>query len=706
MKFAALLGTPVSRRDAQPKPSRQLRPEIQALRAIAVSLVVIFHFWPSVLPGGFVGVDVFFAISGFLITSHLLREVDRTGSVSMPAFWARRARRILPPALIVLLFCAVATILFVPLSYWQQFFGEMRASTTYGQNWHLAAAAVDYFAAGNGPSPVEHYWSLSTEEQFYLVWPLLLLITVKVARIRRLHIARRSIAIVMSALTGVSLAYGIYKTTADPAAAYFVTPARAWEFGAGGLLALLPQAERAPRIRSALSWLGIGAIFLAALKYTEATPFPGLAALLPVLGTVTVMQAGAPARVWAPTPVLRLAPIQFLGDISYSVYLWHWPLLILAPFVTGRGVHTETRIAILMLTVVAAWLTKLVVEDPVRVRPFLARRRARWTFAFAAAGTAVVMGVTLWGASHVQAQIRKDERTTQRILAERPACFGAAARDPEKPCSNPALSLMVVPTPVEARDRPNSPCTLIAQHPMNVCEFGVPRSKATGTIALIGDSHASHWRAALEPVAQAKGWRGLSITRSGCPLSRTVKKLRNPLFAQCIQWNRDVPIWLAKHPEVSTVFVVQDSGGKWVVPRGKDEFTAEVAGFSKAWKALPKSIEHIVVIRDTPKDKATTQRCIEQAMANGKPAGPACAVPRSVALERDSEAVAATRMRSKRVQSVDLNRFFCDGRRCYPVIGGALVHKDDHHITTVFATTLGPFLLRDVDRLMASWPVR
>src|SRR3954471_5225303 len=168
-------------RRALPK-KQQLRPEVQALRAAAVSLVVVYHFWPSVLTGGFVGVDVFFAISGFLITSQLLREVDRTGSISMPAFWARRARRILPPALMVLLFCAVATIVFVPLNYWQQFFAEMRASTTYGQNWHLASAAVDYFSAENAPSPVEHFWSLSAEEQFYMVWPLVILLVAAITR--------------------------------------------------------------------------------------------------------------------------------------------------------------------------------------------------------------------------------------------------------------------------------------------------------------------------------------------------------------------------------------------------------------------------------------------------------------------------------------------------------------------------------------------
>jgi peptidoglycan/LPS O-acetylase OafA/YrhL len=679
---------------------RSLRPEIQALRAVAVTFVLVYHFWPSVLHGGFVGVDVFFAISGFLITSHLLRELDRTGTVSMSAFWARRARRILPPALVVLLCCACATIAFVPLSYWQQFFSELRASTTYGQNWHLAAAAVDYLSQNDPPSPVQHFWSLSAEEQFYLVWPVLILLAVTVTRFRRVHVGRRSIAVVMAALTVVSLAYGIYTTTTDPAAAYFVTPTRAWEFGAGGLLALLPLWEGGRNgLRSLVSWLGLLAIVVAALTYSDATPFPGVAAVLPVAGSLLVIAAGAPSGRWAPTRPLSIRPLQFLGDISYSIYLWHLPLLVLAPFVLGEALNDETRLTLVMLTILAAWLTKLAIEDPVRVGPLLAARKARWTFAAAASGTAVVMAVSLWGASYVQAQIHKDERRTAQTVASKPNCFGAAARDPLHPCSNPALKKVVVPTPVEARDRPNAPCTILRGQPMTVCAFGVPKSQAKGTIALVGDSHASHWRAALAVVAREKSWHGVSITRSGCPFSRTVKKLRNPLQGQCVRWNRQVPAWLAKHREVSTIFVVQDSGSRWVTPAGQNPWNAQVAGWARAWKTLPRSIKHIVVIRDTPKDRLSTVACVEKAIASHADAGRRCAVPRSFAIDRDSEAVAAARLRSPRVRTVDLTRFFCDSTRCYPVIGGVLVHKDDHHMTMVFATTLGPYLLRAVDHL-------
>jgi peptidoglycan/LPS O-acetylase OafA/YrhL len=685
-----------------PRSKNKMRVEIQALRAIAVSLVVVYHFWPSGLRGGFVGVDVFFAISGFLITSQILREVDRTGKLSLASFWARRARRILPPALIVLLLCSVATFLFVPLNYWQQFFTDMKASTAYGQNWHLAANATNYFAPSNATSPVEHYWSLSAEEQFYLVWPVLILVGVWITRIQHLYVGRRAIAVGMIALTAGSLAYGVYRTSVDPAAAYFITPTRAWEFGAGGLLALVPQWDRWPLIRAAVSWAGIAAIFVAAFEFSDGTPFPGFAATLPIAGALAVMASGAPSPRWAPTPLVRLAPVQFLGDVSYGVYLWHWPLIILTPFVIGHGIDTNIKVAIILLTVLAAWLSKVIIEDPSRSGPFLIRRKARWTFGVAAITTAVVLGVTVWGGLSVHTQMRKDERASQHILASKPKCFGAASRDSEKPCNNPALSHVVVPTPIEAEGQPNSPCTIVQTRPFTLCAFGVPSNRARGTIALIGDSHASHWRAALEVVARAERWHGDSITRSGCPFSRTTKELRAPLFGECLRWNRDVPRWFERHPEVSTVFVVQDTGTKWVIPAGRDAFATEVAGFIRAWQTLPPTVKHIVVIHDTPKDKGSTLACVQQAIHAGRAAGEACKVPRRVAMERDPQATAAVEADSARVHSVNLNSIFCDRSWCYPVIGGALVHKDQHHLTVPWATSLGPYLLRDVKRLMAS----
>ncbi len=234
-----------------------MRPEIQALRGVAVLLVVVFHLWPGAAPGGFVGVDVFFVISGFLITGQLLRDVERTGRVSLTRFWARRVRRILPAALVVLAACALLTKAYVPQTRWGESFAEIAASALYVENWHLAEAAVDYQAAGDAPSPVRHFWSLSVEEQFYLVWPVLIVLA--------LVAGRRWIGPALGAVTVISFAWSLHATATDPSAAYFVTPARAWEFGAGALLAVAaPISGRSTAVRAALGWAGGAAILSAA----------------------------------------------------------------------------------------------------------------------------------------------------------------------------------------------------------------------------------------------------------------------------------------------------------------------------------------------------------------------------------------------------------------------------------------------------------
>src|SRR4051794_20249721 len=314
-------------------PRTRWRPEIQALRALAVSLVIAAHIWPDLVPGGYVGVDVFFAVSGFLITSMLVEELVGSGRIALTAFWARRARRILPAALVTLLACAVGTMLLVPTHRWDAFLTEIATSAAYVENWQLAHAAVDYFAKADGISPVQHYWSLSVEEQFYLVWPLLLLAAVGVTHGRSARVRLGALAAAMGVLTAASLAWSILHTPADPEAAYFVTPTRAWEFGAGGVLALLPQLGRSPAAaRAALSWLGLVAIVVAGFAYGPQTIFPGSAALLPVLGALAVIRAGAPYHRLAPTRLLSRPAIQRTGDLSYSLYLWHWPLLVLLPY--------------------------------------------------------------------------------------------------------------------------------------------------------------------------------------------------------------------------------------------------------------------------------------------------------------------------------------------------------------------------------------
>ena len=273
-------------------------------------------------------------------------------------------------------------------------------------------------------------------------------------------------------------------------------------------------------------------------------------------------------------------------------------------------------------------------------------------------------------------------------VADEPRCFGAAARDRVERCHNPELQRSVVPTPARALRLPNAPCRIPTRRYPMVCEFGALENGATRRIALIGDSHATHWRAALGPVARKRGWAGFSLTRAGCPLSTTTPILRDDLTPLCLRWRAAVVQWLRDRPGIDTLFVSQHR------VRVRGSYEDEVAGFIRAWGALPDSIRRIVVIRDVPRRPKGTRRCVRAAIARSLDAGRECAVPRRRVLPADPAADAATRLRSRRVRLIDMTRYFCDADRCFPVIGGALVHKDSTHMTARFGATLAPFLER------------
>ncbi|CAN5162408.1 hypothetical protein BH20ACT16_BH20ACT16_15250 [soil metagenome] len=284
-------------------------------------------------------------------------------------------------------------------------------------------------------------------------------------------------------------------------------------------------------------------------------------------------------------------------------------------------------------------------------------------------------------------------------LAE-PRCFGAASRNPRLRCSNSALRLAVLPTPIDALLAGNARCGVISVQTPSTCQFGVRAAVANRTIALVGDSHAAHWRGALEVVAQARGWRGFSLTRSGCPLSTALPDLPKARRESCAQWRRAVRTWFAAHPEVRTVFVSQLSGTSVHAPKGAKRRERQIQGYLRAWSGLPKTVRQIIVLRDVPFSSANTPICIERAMRNRRRPGVSCALRRSKVLRRDAAAIAARRPGARRVHLIDLTPAMCSPRLCYPVVGGVLVHKDKTHITALFAGTLGPLLQGRLDRLI------
>lgn len=374
-----------------------VRPEIQALRAVAIGCVVLYHFWPAALPAGFVGVDVFFVVSGFLITGLLLRDVERFDRVRLREFYVRRIRRILPAALVLLSACAAATLLFVPRIEWRPFLQQILSSALYVQNWHLARDSQIPRRADLESTPVQHFWSLSVEEQFYLVWPLLIIAALWLA----VRLGRRRVLVVagvLAAATVASFVHGVVLTGQDHNLAYFSTLSRAWEFGVGGLLALLPAlaGERLRRTRVVAAWVGLVAIAVAARTFTDHELFPGAIALVPVLGTAAIIWAGMPRAALSLAPVAGLRPVQWFGGISYSLYLWHWPIIMFTPYLTGRPSQAPVMVLLLALSIVVADASKRWIEDP--FRRAVPRERVRMPHArriAVAAGAAVAAVVLL-----------------------------------------------------------------------------------------------------------------------------------------------------------------------------------------------------------------------------------------------------------------------------------------------------------------------
>jgi peptidoglycan/LPS O-acetylase OafA/YrhL len=343
------------------------RPEIQALRAVAVGAVVLHHGWPAAAPAGYMGVDVFFVVSGFLITGLLMREAERSGGISLSGFYLRRARRILPAAIVVLLAVSAATIALVPQSEWRQWFREIVASALYFENWRLAIDSQIPQRADLESTPVQHYWSLSVEEQFYLFWPLLILLALWIAS-RRVASSTRVALLVLGITTAASFAHSLVLTVQDVNLAYFSTFARTWEFGVGGILAIVAATPRPgrDRVRAAASWIGLVLIVVPIVTFRSPEIFPGLVAVIPVIGTLAVIWAGMPDAAWSPTRFGASRPVQWVGDVSYSLYLWHWPIFMFVPYLTGMPSPPWLMALLVFASLAVAGLSKRWIEDPFR----------------------------------------------------------------------------------------------------------------------------------------------------------------------------------------------------------------------------------------------------------------------------------------------------------------------------------------------------
>jgi peptidoglycan/LPS O-acetylase OafA/YrhL len=649
----------------------ETRPEILLLRGVAVLAVLAYHLWPSRLPGGFAALDVFFVISGYLVTGILIGMRTR-GGIDFWVFQARRARRILPSAVTVLLACLVGMFLFVSITDWGRTAGELFASSIFMENWALIVADIAY-AAPDTATAVQHYWTLAVEAQFYLVWALLLMALF--GRKGALSDGRRRAGTVgIGAILLLSLAVSIVWCAVAPASGYLSTATRMWELAAGGLLAVLVRRVPPMRVSAPLAAGGWLLVALSFVTLNSSLAWPGYFAMLPVAGAVLVIAAGVPRDAPRLRRLTDNPATRTLADSSYAIYLWHWPLLVFADRALGHSPTTPDRIGIAVASLLLGWVTTVLVERPIRFGP-LARSRPLATLVI---GALAISAIAIPSIAVRQVM----QRTTELydVVAATPPttilCDGAEARMPGRNCLDgpyPGLA----PDPLgqweDVSVLHGMGCATDNLSPeIHSCVFGNPNGAVH--VALVGDSHAMKLWPALKAIAETEGWRLTTYLKAQCEF--TVPSM--PGTGGCPEWRSAV----AEQLRVA---------GPWdlVVTTGAAHATGgegAADGYRAVWKPLIDDGAQLVVVRDDPYLVGDVRACIADHLTDTS----ACDRPRSESFLPDAMADTAKTMPG--AATVDLTELFCDATTCFAVVGGVITHRDFTHITDEFSRSYAPYL--------------
>jgi peptidoglycan/LPS O-acetylase OafA/YrhL len=670
--------------------------DIQGLRAVAVGLILLYHAGVPFLPGGYVGVDVFFVISGFLITGLIVRELRETQRLDLARFYARRARRLLPATAIIFVAVAAMTLLILPVTRWAGVAGDTAASALYVVNWRLAARSVDYLASEAAASPLQHFWSLAIEEQFYIIWPLLLVLLLWVLRRpgRSRQLSTKHLAAGISLILVPSLLWSVHLTSVAPSRAYLVTTTRLWELAVGGLLAVVvTHLARIPQMaRMALGWVGLLGIAAAAVFFDVTTPFPGFAALLPTLGAAAILVAGA-SDGSARLRFLDLPVMQEIGALSYSLYLWHWPFIVGAAALWARpNGSLSVRIGMLAvgISAIPAYLSYRFVEKPLHGSATLAavpRRAAAVGLVCVLVGLACAFAIS----TSAPPVVRYSATDHPGALVLRPGSDGRAARvaiDPDAPFF-PAAQ-------VAAGDNPDVYSDGCHQNQadatVTTCVYGDPDSQ--DVVALVGDSHAAQWEPALRALAEQYHWRLETHTKSACLFADVDvwdEDVQGP-YESCSAWVVDVLDLLAGDPP--DVVVTSGSGAYARARSGervdRPEADAALAGaMARTWQALSDEGIRVVVLIDTPLVGIDVPECLAE-----HPETPDdCSVMLGEAADASAGPIQERALSGVRgVDTLNLTDYICPGGVCAPVIGNVLVWRDRNHLTATYSRSLAPLV--------------
>ncbi|MFD4635836.1 acyltransferase family protein [Lentzea sp. NPDC058436] len=601
-----------------PSPERTYRPELQGLRAVAALLVVVYHVWLGRVSGG---VDVFFLISGFLVTGQLVRATGR-GRIDLRATWSRMAKRLLPAAVVVLSATLVAAAVLMPENRWSQTVREIVASALFLENWQLASDSTDYYAQHEHASLVQHFWSLSIQGQFYLLWPLLVLVVT---------LLRGSLSRVLLAVFAVSLGFSVWLTAVDQPLAYFHTATRIWEFAFGGLLALVvSRIDLSGPLRTVLGWAGLLGLLVCGVVLDVGAAFPGFLALWPTTCAAAVIVAGATGSRFGADRLLAARPSRYLGDLSYSLYLWHWPVLVGWLVIGGHSeVSLLDGLAIIGASLVLAAATHHLVEEPVRKSRWKARTLIAVLLVPLLAATAFLQPV---GPREVAAQV---------------AATDFAALDGQR-CEK------------SARDQE-----------LEVC-YGPADGTPAKRVVLVGDSHIQQYLAAFAPIAERRNWQLVAMLRGACPFS--TKSEKNPDDQSCVRWNESAAREIIDlRPDFVFTLATRN------VQVGLTEVTPP--GFVERWRQLDAEGIPVVAVRDNPRYSFSVLDCVQVH-------GPAarCGAPRSELLS-PVPPYAHLEVPGN-VSFLDFSDELCTEDQCPPVKGDLLVNFDDNHVSATFMRSL------------------
>ena len=600
--------------------------QIQGLRALAALLVTIFH--AQLVPGGFIGVDIFYVISGYLITGLILREIEQTGSLDLNAFYQRRIKRLLPTSVFVLFITAIVGMFVLPAITRDALGRDLFAAAAYISNYLFAWWQNDYQNLNATPSPFIHYWSLAVEEQFYVVWPIFLLLLARYGR--------RAIFWGISITTVLSLLWSVYQTQTSPIWAFYSLPTRAWELGVGALLLFVPEKVWRNRF---IPWLGVIGIAIATFNFDENTAFPGVNAVLPVFATAVLIGS---ISIWprAFNDLSNNRISQWLGAISYPLYLWHWPALVLPSSALGRPLRIRERLFCILLTVVLAHLTSKFIEQPIRHKKIEGKKV--YLFFVATTITSLVAGLIISVTSSSIISVKGTNYKFNLIdVMEKPAVYG-------------------------------DDCHVnYGETKSGYCTYG--DKKSNRTLVLYGDSHAAQWFPALEQIALERGYKLISLTKSACPAVDAPREDQGAFKnVHCEKWRQNS---IARIKSIRPDAVITSSFQYFTPPSGfpsKSRWWND--GQRRLLSELRGSSNHLIYISDTPRPLRDIPNCLAS---------------------RDSHSCDSTEKTRNVIingfEKIDPTPWLCTSY-CPAIKDGYVVYRDASHISVAASLALKPEL--------------